>query len=71
MLTLNVLLFILAIAPSLRSVELLLFPPHTGVNILDQNSFEEAMKKTVRVASAFSLKLALTLPLANGGGCIC
>ena len=44
MLTLNVLIFILAIAPSLISADL--FPPDTGVEMLNKESFGK-VKETV------------------------
>lgn len=48
MLTLNVLIFILAIAPSLRSEEPPLFHTDTGVKMLNEESFknfEKVMKE--------------------------
>lgn len=51
--TLNVLIFILAIAPSLRSLELLLFPPHTGVSMFNGESFEVVMNEPVSYVCFF------------------
>jgi hypothetical protein len=53
MLTLNVLIFILAIAPSLISAEPPLFPPDSGVTMLNYILFEKVKKETVSCVCFF------------------
>ena len=52
MLTLNVLIFVLAIAPSLISAEPI-FSPDCGVTMLDKESFKEVMANTVSCVCLF------------------